>query len=155
MIWVALQCTFSVGILWLTLETYGQLQILNFFSLNFICFNTIFHLSRPVIGDDHGFKPLKEVTEEKEKEKEPKLTHVEKRNSQRYSYHGNPEDAIPLLELHIQDGRPPVLNSNDETQEAQPEQPAVKPLLDVCGDGNGNTTMSSGKSKEKIWPHVV
>ena len=121
--------------------------------MNFICFNTVFHLSRPVIGDDHGFKPLKEVPEEKEKEKEPKVTHVEKRNSQRYSYHGNPEDAIPLLELHIQDGRPPVLNSNDETQEAQPEQPAVKPLLDVYGDGN--KTMSSGKSKEKIWPAVV
>ena len=90
--------------------------------------------------------PLKEL----KVEKEPKLTHAEKRNSQRYSYHGNPEDAVPLLELHIREGEPPLLNAHDESQDTQHEDSVKKgkPLLDVYGDNS--TSMSSGKSKEEV-----
>ena len=100
-----------------------------------------------VIGDDNGFVPLQEL--KVEKGEEPKVTRAEKRLSQRNSYHGNPEDSIPLLELHIMDGAPPVLNAHDMAQDTQTEEPDnsekdSKPLLE------GNGQMSAGKSKEIV-----
>lgn len=83
-------------------------------------------------GGDHGFVPLKEV---KTDEEQAKLTKVEKRSS----HYGNPEDAVPLLELHIaEDGRS-VLNSHDDTQDTQVEPngnatTTKRPLLDLYGD---------------------
>lgn len=97
-----------------------------------------------VLGDDKGFVPLKDV----KIEESPKLTKAEKRLSQRNSYYGNPEDSIPLLELHIRDGAPPVLNAHDESEDAQAGEAGTvkdsKPLLEVYGD------KPSRKSKENV-----
>ena len=68
-------------------------------------------------------------------EEQAKLTKVEKRSS----HYGNPEDAVPLLELHIADDGRSVLNSHDETQDTQVEPngnatTTKRPLLDLYGD---------------------
>lgn len=98
-------------------------------------------MKRPGIGGDHGFMPLKEIKTEGEP---AKLTKVEKKQSERGSYYGNPEDAVPLLELHIAGDGHSVLNANDETQ-AEPNGNTAtrKPFLDVYADG-------SKKSQEKL-----
>lgn len=85
--------------------------------------------------------PLKEIKTEGEP---AKLTKVEKKQSERSSYYGNPEDAVPLLELHIAGDGHSVLNANDETQ-AEPNGNTAtrKPFLDVYADG-------SKKSQEKL-----
>lgn len=106
----------------------------NFFNILRIVFS--------VIGDDHGFIPLKEV-----KTEEPKLTKAEKRQSWRNSHHGDPEDAVPLLELHITHGEAPVLNAHDESQGPKYGGPIkdIKPqsVLAVYGD-------DTQKSREKV-----
>ena len=82
---------------------------------------------------------MKEVKTEEEPPK-PFRFHIEKSQTPRNSYYGNPEDSIPLLELYIRDGEAPVLH--DEAQDTQPKQ-TVKSVADVYGD-------VSEKSEEKV-----
>ena len=104
-------------------------------------FFNILRFVSSVIGDDHGFIPLKEI----KTEEEPKLTKAEKRQSLRNSYYGNPEDAVPLLELHIRDGETPVLNAHDESLGPKYGGPIKdrKPVLAVYGD-------DTQKSRENV-----
>lgn len=65
-----------------------------------------------------------------------------KKEEKRLSMHSraDPEESIPLLQLHIGDGEPVVLSKKNEAQDPQPYEPSTsdkdsKPLLEE----NGNT----------------
>ena len=109
--------------------TESVVVFLGFFK-NTFCFSL-------VGGDDKDFVLLKEI---KTEEEPPKPTRVEKSKTPRNSYYGNPEDSIPLLELHIKDGEPPLLNAQDEAQDTQPEETekGARKVVDVYGDTSEN-----------------
>ena len=79
---------------------------------------------------------MKEV---KTEEEPPKPLRVEKSKTPRNSYYGNPEDSVPLLELYIKDGEPPLLH--DEAKDTQPEETeqSGRKVVDVYGDTSENS----------------
>lgn len=86
------------------------------------------------VAEKHNAIALKMI-----KTEEPKVIPAEekKEKEKRFSMHsrGDPEESIPLLQLHIMDGAHPVLSGHFESQDTKPTEPSnhekdSKPLLE-------------------------